>query len=167
MKTLQEYILNFKTSLEESLLSDFDDLDKESDIFVNRKGTIGEIYEVRSIEDWDTLKKLNKSNLKKYPCYWDYPCDNIRVERVSRTSASQYDKPNELEREMINALLSFNFKDLALGEYLKSNALFKFFNKIFGIGAMTGHIYRERGKTVVELFMASETEELYIWLVKK
>lgn len=160
MKNLQEYI-------EEGLLDDFDDLEKESDIIVNRNGTIGEKYEVRTIESWNALNSINKSNLKNYPCYWDHTYGGMRIEHVSKKPGINIESPTPDIVTMLNTLLSFKINDLELGEYREKSTLFKFFKDLFNIDELNGRVNNHRGKTEIELSMSIGKSELYIWLTRK
>ena len=164
MKTLNIY-------LQESLLDDFDDLEKGTDLTVARKGTIGELYDVNRIEDWGMLKRIDNSKLKKYPCYWDHNYNDVRVERVSKIS--KFDKPSSNEVDLINTLLSFDIDDIELGEYRQKNKILSFFKDLLNADGMEGRISKNRGKSEIELFIfndgwnVGDEKELYIWLSKK
>jgi hypothetical protein len=158
MKTLNIY-------LQESLLDDLDGLENKSDIIIKRQNTIGAKYKVILIEDRDIkLDHINKTELKKYPLLWDQDWCSASNKYGLKYITDEY------VLMLVNTLLSFNIKSLALGEYLKSNEIFKYFNSLFknNIVEVNGHIRKFQGETEIKLDIISKDKwGITIWLEPK
>lgn len=151
-------------TLYESLPDDLDDLEKKSDIITKRQNTIGSKYKVKLIEDrYMKLDHMNKSELKKYPLLWDQVNCGVTNKYGLKYVADEY------VLMLVNTLLSFNIKSLDLGEYLKSNEIFKYLNSLFkDIVKVNGRIRKFQGETEIELNIISKDKwEITIWLEPK
>lgn len=163
MKNLQEYIKE-SISLDESLLDNMDDLENKSDIIIKRQNTIGAKYKVVLIEDRDMkLDHINKTELKKYSLLWDQDWCSVTNKYGLKHVTDEY------VLMLVNTLLSFNIKSLDLGEYLKSNEIFKYFNSLFkNIVEMNGRIRKFQGETEIKLDIISKDKwGITIWLEPK
>lgn len=87
MKSLEQYI-------EESLLDDFDDLEKETDDVIDRKSSFGGEYFVKYVTVYnlgDTLKELDKTKLKKLtPKYKDKYTIYTQMGKVAKNPNIKY-----------------------------------------------------------------------------
>ena len=154
MKNLQEYV-------KESLLDNMDDLENKSDIIIKRQNTIGAKYKVTLIEDRDMkLDHINKTELKKYLLLWDQKWCSVSNKYGLKHVTDEY------VLMLVNTLLSFNIKSLALGKYLKSNEIFKYFNSLFkNIVDVNGYVRKFQGETTIKLDIISKDKwELTICL---
>ena len=160
-------------TLYESLLDDLDGLENKSDIIIKRQNTIGAKYKVILIEDRDIkliedrdikLDHINKTELKKYPLLWDQDWCSVSNKYGLKYITDEY------VLMLVNTLLSFNIKSLALGEYLKSNEIFKYFNSLFknNIVEVNGRIRKFQGETEIKLDIISKDKwGITIWLEPK
>ena len=130
MKSLQEYISNdmksFKTSLEESLLDDFDDLESTSDDNVSKSLSIGSEWEIASTDDFQVVDKMDKRTLKKYSTCWDQT--NFKAFRGYRNRSLK--KPNKTEIAIANIVLSLSKESLLVEDPKPGNELYDFFQNI-------------------------------------
>ena len=154
-------------TLYESLLDNIDDLEKGTDLNVlnvKRQNTIGSKYRVTLIEDLNVkLNHINKVELKKYPLLWDQDWCSVTNKYGLKHVTDEY------VLMLVNTLLSFNIKSLDLGEYLKSNEIFKYFNSLFkNIVEVNGRIRKFQGETEIKLDIVSKDKwEITIWLEPK
>ena len=151
-------------TLYESLLDDFEDLEKKSDMIVNKRNTIGSKYSIKLIEDrYMKLDSMNKIELKQYPILWEQDKCSVTNRYGLNHNTDKY------ILMLVNALLSFNIKSLDFGNYSKDNEIFNFFNSIFkNIVKVKGCKYNLPGVSEIDLEIISKDKWwLNLWLVEK
>ena len=150
MKTLQEYI-------EESLLDNFDDLEKDSDEIVSKINTIGYKWKVTYISDDYLVSKADPSVLNKYNQVWNSDDFN-----VSRKNSMHFISPNAAELKLINVLLSLDknaFNEDDNKELKKGNCLYDFFQDI-----LNHHLKNRFYKKVIVIVSKSKYSPGYLYI---
>lgn len=119
MITLYNYLhesLSLDMKLNEaSLLDDIDDLEKNSDLTVERQNTIGSEYEISYFTDYSLMGKLDKKLLKTHNIYWgetDF--------KMYRGFTEKKVKPNKSDIQLANIILSQD-KELLQYDLNKNN----------------------------------------------
>lgn len=130
MKTLHEYINDmkpFKTSLEESLLDNLDDLENDSDETVSKINTIGYDWDMESTDDFGTVEKMSEKELKKYPKVWDTTQFKSHRGYINRKINK---KPNKKEQAVGDIILGLDKNALNDPDPKPGNELYDFFQSI-------------------------------------
>lgn len=136
MKNLIKY-------LEESLLDDFDDLEKDSDDNVIKANSIGSKWEIAYIENASIIEKIEKRKLKNYKTPWNQTNFN------SFKSTRSITKPNKTEIIIGNIILGMNLNSMIENEYGgdfgdpgAGNEIFDFFQDILRKDYESTHKFR-------------------------
>ena len=108
MKTLNIY-------LQESLLDDFDDLEKGTDLTVERQNTIGSEYEISYFIDYNLMIKLDKKLFKSSKNCWN----ETNFKMYSGFTEKKI-KPNKSDIQFANIILSQD-KELLRYDLNKNN----------------------------------------------